>query len=121
MDKQNSTTQWNFIYLKKGGNCDTCYCAQSVLSVRLCNPTDYSPPGSSVLGILQPRMLEWVAMPSSRASSQSREQTYVSSVSCTGRQSFHHWHHLENLTHATTWVNSEDMMLSEISQSPKDK
>ena len=30
---------------------------------------DYSPPGSSVLGILQARMLEWVAVPSSRGSS----------------------------------------------------
>ena len=32
-------------------------------------PVDCSPPGSSVLGILQARMLEWVAMPSSRGSS----------------------------------------------------
>ena len=30
----------------------------------LCDPVDYSPPGSSVHGILQPRILEWVAMPS---------------------------------------------------------
>ena len=34
--------------------------------VRLfCNPTDYSLPGSSIHGILQARMLEWVVMPSS--------------------------------------------------------
>ena len=32
----------------------------------LCNPMDCSPPGSSVHGILQERMLEWVPMPSSR-------------------------------------------------------
>ena len=31
--------------------------------VRLCNPLDYSPPGSSVHGILQARILEWFAMP----------------------------------------------------------
>ena len=36
----------------------------------LCDPMDYSPPGSSVHGILQARLLEWVAMPSSRRSSQ---------------------------------------------------
>ena len=30
----------------------------------LCKPMDYSPPGSSVHGILQARILEWVAMPS---------------------------------------------------------
>ena len=34
---------------------------------------DYSPPGSSVHGILQERMLEWVAMPSSRGSSRPRD------------------------------------------------
>ena len=39
----------------------------------LCDPMDCSPPGSSVHGILQPRILEWVAMPSSRASSQPRD------------------------------------------------
>ena len=32
----------------------------------LCDPTDYSPPGSSVQGILQERILEWIAIPSSR-------------------------------------------------------
>ena len=36
----------------------------------LCDPKDCSPPGSSVYGILQTRVLEWVAMPFSRASSQ---------------------------------------------------
>ena len=39
---------------------------------------DYSPPGSSVHGILQARTLEWVAMPSSRGSSWLRDQTLVS-------------------------------------------
>ena len=41
--------------------------------VSLCNPMDCSPPGSSVHGILQARILEWVAISSSRASSQSRD------------------------------------------------
>jgi len=35
----------------------------------LCDPVDCSPPGSSVRGILQARILEWVAIPSSRGSS----------------------------------------------------
>ena len=43
-----------------------------------CNPVDYSPSGSSVLGILQARILEWVAIPFSRGSSQSRDRTWVS-------------------------------------------
>ena len=38
----------------------------------VCNPTDCSPPGFSVHGFLQARILEWVAMPSSRGSSQPR-------------------------------------------------
>ena len=54
-------------------------CMQSHCSrVQLCNPVDCSPPGSSVHGILHARTPEWVARPSSRASSQPRDQTYVS-------------------------------------------
>ena len=44
----------------------------------LCDPLDYSPPGSSVYGILQARILEWDASPFSRGSSQPRDQTWVS-------------------------------------------
>ena len=44
----------------------------------LCPLMDYSPPGSSVHEISQARLLEWVAMPSSRGSSQPRDQTCVS-------------------------------------------
>ena len=40
----------------------------------LCDPMDCSPPGSSVHGILQARILEWVAISSSRGSSQPRDQ-----------------------------------------------
>ena len=54
------------------------------------DPMDCNPPGSSVHGILQARILEWVAMPSSRESSQSRDQTRVSYVSCIGRLVLHH-------------------------------
>ena len=41
------------------------------------NPLDGSPPGPSVHGILQARILEWVAMPYSRGSSQLRDRTRV--------------------------------------------
>ena len=43
-----------------------------------CEHMDYSPPGSSVHGILQARILEWVAIPFSRGSSQPRYWTWVS-------------------------------------------
>ena len=44
-------------------HCAMCLVAQSCLT--LWDPMDYSPPGSSVHGILQARILKWVAMPSS--------------------------------------------------------
>ena len=50
------------------------------LCLILCNPTDCGPPGSSVHGILQARILEWVAIPFSTGSSQPRDQTRVSCI-----------------------------------------
>ena len=46
----------------------------------LCDPVDCSPPGSSVYGILQARILEWVAISFSRASSLPRDRTQVSHI-----------------------------------------
>ena len=56
----------------------------------LCDPMDYSLPGSSLHGILQARVLEWVAISSSRGSSWPRDQTHVSSVSCLAGRLFTH-------------------------------
>ena len=58
--------------------CVQCLVAQSCPT--LCDPVDCSPPGSSDNGILQARILEWVAMLSSRGSSQPRDQTQVSCI-----------------------------------------
>ena len=52
------------------------------LCLTLCNTMACSPPGSSDHGIHQARILEWVAMPSSRGSSRPRDQTCVSCISC---------------------------------------
>ena len=61
--------------------------AQSLQSrLTLCDCMDDSPPGSSFHGILQARILEWVAMPSSRGSSRPRDRTHISYASCTDRQ-----------------------------------
>ena len=46
----------------------------------LCDPMDCSPPGSSVYGILQARILEWVASPFSRGSSLPGDQMWVSCI-----------------------------------------
>ena len=66
------------------------YCCVRILCLTLCDPVDCSPPGSSVYGILQARILEWIGMPSSRGSSQPRDQTHVSCISCIGRQILYH-------------------------------
>ena len=63
---------------------------QAKLCPTLCNPMDCSLPGSSVHGILQTRILEWVTLPSSRGSSQPRDWTHISYVSCIGRQVLYH-------------------------------
>ncbi|CAN0562304.1 unnamed protein product [Rangifer tarandus platyrhynchus] len=58
-----------------------CVLSHSTVSDSV-TPMDCSPPGSSVHGILQARRVEWGAMPSSRGSSQPRNQIHVSCVSC---------------------------------------
>ena len=64
-------------------------CAQSCPA--LCNPMDYSSPGSFVHGIFQARIPEWVAISFSRWSSQTRDRTHVSYISCIGRQILYQW------------------------------
>ena len=53
---------------------------QSLSHIRLCDPMDYSLPGSSVLGILQARILEWVTISFSRGSSWPRDQIQFSCI-----------------------------------------
>ena len=53
-------------------------CAVTQSCPTLCNPMNCSPPGSSAHGIFQVRILEWIAFPFSRGSSQPRDQTWVS-------------------------------------------
>ena len=71
-----------------GSTTMVCLITQSYQT--LCDPMDCSPPGSSVHGIPQARILERVAMPSPRGSSWSRDPTWVSYVSCTGRWVLYH-------------------------------
>ena len=69
-----------------------CLVAQSCLTA--CDSMDCHPPGSSVHGIFQTRILEWVAISSSRGSSRPRDGTHVSCVSCIGRWILYHKRHL---------------------------
>ena len=63
---------------RKRGRKWNCEIAQSCLT--LCDPMDCSLPGSSVHGIFQARILEWVAISFSRRSSQPRDWTQVSRI-----------------------------------------
>ena len=67
-------------------------------------------PGSSVPGILQERILEWVAMPSSRISSWRRDRTCASCLSCLGRQILYH---LGSLTTHQTCLQSRALAFIE--------
>ena len=70
---------------------NVCMCMLSQSCPTLCDPMDCSPPDSSVHGIFQARILEWVAISSSRGSSQSKDRTHISCVSYTVRWILYHW------------------------------
>ena len=69
--------------------CSLCSVAPACPS--LCDPVDCSPPGSSVHGIYQARIMEWVATSSSRGSSWPRYWTWVTYISCIGRRLLYLW------------------------------
>ena len=70
-------------------------CARSLSCVRLSVTPDLcSSPGPSVHGTLQARILEWVAISSSRGSPQPGDRTFISYVSCIDRRVLYHESHL---------------------------
>ena len=73
----------------------------------LCEPRDCNPPGSIVHRIFQAKILEWVAISSSRGSSWPRGRTGLSCISCIVRQILYYWHHLRSpfLVHFYSVVN----------------
>ena len=84
-------TEWKYVH------------AQCVLShfscVRLCvTPWTIKPPDSSGHGDSSGRILEWITISSSKRSSQPRDWTRVSCVSCIGRWVLSHEHHLRSLS-----------------------
>ena len=96
----------------------------------LCNPMDWSPPGSSIHGISQTRMLDWVAISFSRGYSQSSDQTQVSCISgrfftiwATREAPHHEYISREKLNkrymppnvHSSTISNSQDMEATQVS------
>ena len=72
------------------GKLYTCMHAQ--LCPTLCDLLNWNPPGSSVCGIFQARILKWVAISSSRSSPpRDRTRICVSCVSCIGSWILYHW------------------------------
>ena len=90
--------QWDHMCIELLSVCAVL--SQSCLT--LSDLVDCSLPGSSVPGILQARILERVTMPISRGSSQPRDQTWVSYVSCIAGRFF------------TSWATWEVLMISTI-------
>ena len=84
---------------------ETCLCLVARSCLTLCDPMDYSLPVSSDHGILQTRILEQVAISSSRGSSRSRDWTHVSYISCIGRQILYHQWQQGSPEHVMdTWI-----------------
>ena len=71
-----ATTLLTYLLVVTVSVCRTVLVAQSCLT--LCDPTNCSLPGFSVHGILQAKILEWIAIPFSRGTSQPRDRTLVS-------------------------------------------
>ena len=94
--------------------------AQLLSLVRLfCDSRNCIPPGSSVHGISQASILEWVAISSSRGSLRPRDRTHVSCISCVGRWVLYHWatwEGVQSLSHvwlfATPWIAARQASLS---------
>ena len=74
--------------------CVYCVCVHAQSWPTLCNYMDRSPRDSSVHGIFQARILKWFPFPSSSGSSQPKDRTLISCISCIGRWILYHW---------TTW------------------
>ena len=102
------TKIWDvFFKVRHNNNCTTYVCVWAQFHPSLCDPMDYSPPGSSDNGIFQARILEQVAISYSRRSSLSRDWIWVFRVyyvSCIGRQILYHWAFWE--THSLCWSAS---------------
>ena len=71
--------------------CNCCCCLVTKLCLTFCDHMDWSLPGSSAHGIIPVRILEWVAISSSRGSSRPRDWTCLSCSFSIGRWILFHW------------------------------
>ena len=89
----------------------------------LCDPMNSGPPGVFARGILQATILEWVAVPFSRGSSQTRDQSWVSLTAgrflIPSEPPYSVIKKNETLPLATAWMDLKGIVLSEISQTER--
>ena len=90
-------------------------CLVAQVCPTLCDPLYCSPPGCTVRGTFQARILEWVAISSSRGFSQPRCRIQASYISCIGRQVLYHWWHLGSP--ATLFQNLQPLQIFLLLQS----
>ena len=96
---------WTYSFQGQSVCCDQLlHCTQIFAT-----PIDCSPPDSSVSKIFQARVLKWVAISYSRASSQPKGRTHVSWVSCIGRWVLYHWATREALRSTVPLSKCEDV------------
>ena len=94
------------VFVPFSGNC--VHVSHSVMPDSL-QPYGLQPTRLLRHGVLQARILEWVAMPSSRGSSWLRDRTWISCISCTGMHLLYQWHYLGSPELLKYWnfVNDE--------------
>ena len=107
-DSQADWPLWSIMSLRACWQRCIHACLAAQLCLTFCDPMDCHPPGSSVHGILQARILEWVAIFFSKWSSQPSDQTQVS---CIGRWILYHLSHQGNpynqgygFSHSHVWM-----------------
>ena len=87
---------WSFSPRASSVCCCCCCCLLAKSCLTLCNPVDYSPLGSSVRGISQASLLEWLAIFFSRGSSWPRDRTWVSCLAGRFFTTEPHWSYPQN-------------------------
>jgi len=104
--------QQNTSHILLARSVHVCVCSVVQSCLTLCDPIDCSLPGSSIHGIFQARILEWLTISSSRGSFWPRDQTCISCVSCIGKHVFYHW---------VTWKAQAEAYFMSIPETPTDK
>ena len=104
-----------------------CVCTCAQLCPTFCDPMDCSLPCSFAHGILQARILEWLAISFSRGSSWPRGLTHISCISFIGRQILYQLSHYSATKRNKTgpfvvrWMDLESVIQSKVNQKKKNK